>query len=711
MMKYRHLPHESNLKWLALLLFVSTNIALTTGFRHFAEHVERIPSEVHLFFSKFEDNVVSTGRNKRAEPFGDQVRALEDLIRIDPNSAAVQAELNSICQERGYLSPAQGECNPLDVYRTIDGSCNNLNNPYWGKSMTPFKRLIPAQYSDNVSAFRRSVTGAELPSARRVSTLVVGQENVVDPYRGSDFIMHFGQFLDHDIDQAPVEAETCLGCTETEVCRPIAVAADDPALPPPCFMFRRSLPTINGDCRPGPRNQINQITSYVDGSLIYGNNPTREALLRAPTGGELLTMDIMGSMLNTLPNDNMNSQCAVLVAEQKCALSGDGRTAEQPGLTAIHVTFVREHNRIARELRKLNRHWDHERLYQETRKIVGAMLQHIVYNEYLPLMLGAEIMNRYELKISRNSRYQYDPSIQASASHQFATASFRNGHSQINEAMLRLDQDFNKLAESVPLKLAFFNATYAYDVMGGSLESILLGTLVLPVQKVDNNFAEAVNDQLFADPLQAFGMDLVAINTQRGRDHGLGTYNDYREVCGMSRITNFEELRSIMPDSAVDGIIAAYAHPDDIDLFIGSFSENVIPGTLQGPTSSCLVGREFQRLKFGDRFWYENRQGPAAFSVEQIAEIKKSTYSRIICNTIYSVKYIQPYAFRLPDSSSKGCIYDSFVDFSQQEDFPNADGELPGFVNKLVRCDNYDAIPQVELWPWKEFPKLNRNDL
>lgn len=54
-------------------------------------------------------------------------------------------------------------------------------------------------------------------------------------------------------------------------------------------------------------------------------------------------------------------------------------------------------------------------------------------------------------------------------------------------------------------------------------------------------------------------MDLVAINTQRGRDHGLGTYNDYREVCGMSRITNFEELRNIMPDSAVDGIIAAYA--------------------------------------------------------------------------------------------------------------------------------------------------------
>ncbi|PIK60544.1 ovoperoxidase [Apostichopus japonicus] len=409
-------------------------------------------------------------------------------------------------------------------------------------------------------------------------------------------------------------------------------------------------------------------------------------------------------MLNTLPNDVNNAMCAVAVPDQKCALSGDGRTAEQPGLTSLHVMFVREHNRIATDLAKLNPHWLHERLYQETRRIVVAIWQHIVYNEYLPLMLGADHMTNYRLKIDKSShfRYRYDPTVDPAVTHQFATATFRNGHSQINEAMLRLDQDFNSLATPVPLKLGFFNATWAYDVVSGGLESILLGTLVTPVQKVDNNFAEAVKHQLFANPNQNFGMDLPAINIHRGRDHGILTYNDGRELCGLGRVTTFAQLRGTIPDAVVDRIAATYADPDDIDLFVGSFAETPIPGGLQGPTSSCLVAREFNRVKFGDRFWYENLEGPGAFNKEQLTEIKKSTLARLICDNTYSAKFIQPYVFRLSDSSSKNCIYRSFAEFSQSENFPATDGSLPGFSNKLVRCDNVNAIPRVHLWPWKE---------
>lgn len=129
--------------------------------------------------------------------------------------------------------------------------------------------------------------------------------------------------------------------------------------------------------------------------------------------GLLTTIDLMGTVQNALPNDNNNDQCAVLVPEQQCGLSGDGRTAEQPGLTGIHVIFVREHNRIATELSKMNRDWDDERLYQETRRIVSAIWQHITYNEYLPLMLGADIMRTYGLKVNRSSQfdYRYDPTV------------------------------------------------------------------------------------------------------------------------------------------------------------------------------------------------------------------------------------------------------------------------------------------------------------
>lgn len=44
-------------------------------------------------------------------------------------------------------------------------------------------------------------------------------------------------------------------------------------------------------------------------------------------------------------------------------------------LTSIHTLFMREHNRLARELKTLNRQWDSETIYQETRKIMGAYTQ------------------------------------------------------------------------------------------------------------------------------------------------------------------------------------------------------------------------------------------------------------------------------------------------------------------------------------------------
>ena len=70
------------------------------------------------------------------------------------------------------------------------------------------------------------------------------------------------------------------------------------------------------------------------------------------------------------------------------SLSGDVRVNEQSGLAMIHNLLLREHNRVADYLQKLNPEWNDEIVFQEARRIVAAEIQHITYNEWSPLIIG-----------------------------------------------------------------------------------------------------------------------------------------------------------------------------------------------------------------------------------------------------------------------------------------------------------------------------------
>ena len=111
-----------------------------------------------------------------------------------------------------------------------------------------------------------------------------------------------------------------------------------------------------------------------------------------------------------------------------CSLVGDERGDENIALLTVHTMWVREHNRIVRELKKLNPGWDNNRLYQTTRKVIGALLQHITYNEFVPLLLRK--LQPYKGK--------HNPAINPSLINGFATAAFRFGHSLIPNEFAQL---------------------------------------------------------------------------------------------------------------------------------------------------------------------------------------------------------------------------------------------------------------------------------
>lgn len=225
-------------------------------------------------------------------------------------------------------------------------------------------------------------------------------------------------------------------------CLPIKVPLDDPWLAPlkvRCLEFLRSAPAQRRDCVLSWREQTNQATSYLDASPVYSSNARnsdnarvfRNGLLQFGRGNPEQDMCLRGTMSSS------------------CIRPGDGRSGEQPGLMAMHHVWVGEHNRIALELSDLNPHWSDEKVYQETRRIVGALFQHITYREFLPLVVGREVCRLFELDLLNSGYFEnYDPEINPTVANSFGAAAFRFGHSLIQNTYMRCDKNHNFLDNS-----------------------------------------------------------------------------------------------------------------------------------------------------------------------------------------------------------------------------------------------------------------------
>ncbi len=100
------------------------------------------------------------------------------------------------------------------------------------------------------------------------------------------------------------------------------------------------------------------------------------------------------------------------------------------------------------------------------------------------------------------------------------------------------------------------------------------------------------------------GSDLAARNVQRGRDHALATYGDYRKECGLTMLpqTYFGKAPKELSREAWTRLRRAYPRsPWEVELFPGGMSETPVEGGLVGPTFACIIGRQFRALKDGDR--------------------------------------------------------------------------------------------------------------
>ena len=116
-----------------------------------------------------------------------------------------------------------------------------------------------------------------------------------------------------------------------------------------------------------------------------------------------------------------------------CQVAGDQRVNEQPGLTTLHTVWLREHNRLAGQLQAINSHWDSERVFQEARRLLIAEWQHIIYSEWLPVLLGKTYMTTFDL-FPQTSGYSdsYNERLDPRITNEFASAAFRSGQGNYN---------------------------------------------------------------------------------------------------------------------------------------------------------------------------------------------------------------------------------------------------------------------------------------
>ncbi|XP_078665668.1 myeloperoxidase-like [Branchiostoma floridae x Branchiostoma belcheri] len=388
-------------------------------------------------------------------------------------------------------------------------------------------------------------------------------------------------------------------------------------------------------------------------------------------------------------------ECHESPGNETCSQAGDIRVNEQPGLTSMHTVFLREHNRIARRLSRLNPHWDDDRVFFETRKIVGALMQKITYGEDLPHVLGPAAMTKFHLTLGKSGFFSgYDASVNPTISNVFATAAYRFGHSLVNEHQLSLTPDFNQ-GSTCPIQLAFafFNPSHVLNNDLGGPDSILRGLTAQPHQDFDRFMVSSLTKHLFADPPGSLGLDLAALNIQRGRDHGLPGYNAWRVRCGLPKADSFDELVFEIPDRYTRMRLEdVYSHVDDIDVFVGGLAEESMRGGVVGPTFACLIGLQFQDLRKGDRFWFENR---GQFTAAQLAEIRKTSLARILCDNTDGTTHMQPDVFSLPTQPGNervACSSLSQMDLTKwQENASLADYEEARSLPELLEEEN--ALP------------------
>jgi peroxidase len=384
-------------------------------------------------------------------------------------------------------------------------------------------------------------------------------------------------------------------------------------------------------CSLGVKDQMNANTHYIDLSVTYGSTRNTGHGLRTSKDGLLKSATRPWSKFELLPGQRESKSCVDGTDTNRCFAGGDSRVMENVLLSGIQAQWLRLHNIFARELTLIRpdlKANDHV-LYEESKKILAALHQRYVYDDWLPILIGKQASQQF---FGDNSFFtKYDPTVPAVIFNEAVTGVLRL-HTFVRDLFSRCKPN-GQLIDQVWLNDIAGKCKYAYDAVNNGMDSLLCGAFFDFGFAGDSNYAQQVHHRLFETTNHQGEVrrhDIVSMNVCRGREHGIPAYNNYRELCGLRRAQQFQDFSDTMSAESIHRLQSLYKHPDDVDLFIGANHENHLPDALVGTVSACIIGIQFRNLKYGDRFFYKHE---GQFTPDQLNAINKYSYTCFLCHS------------------------------------------------------------------------------
>lgn len=492
--------------------------------------------------------------------------------------------------------------------RTITGYGNNLNNPSWGNPGDAMIWNSTIDFEDGYS----SPAGQNRKSARVLSNTIFAQDKLInEPMGFSDFNIAFGQFIDHEV---TLVRESATEPLNIEV--PISDPWFDPNGTGEAFipLLRCEYQEGSGEGPGNPRLYPNSVTAFIDGSAIYGSNEHTANWIRTFVNGKLRT-----SRGNLLPFNTITGEFEAPIdpgapvleyrpSNFKGFIAGDTRLNQNLLLISMHTIWMREHNRQCDIIKSRNPGWTDEQIYQKARKIVGGIQQSIVYNEWLP-SLGVDL----------TAYAGYDPSVKPQIFNVFSAAALRYGHTILNSNIARLNE-FGHILDAGNLKLkdCFFKPEMILETEG--IDVYIKGMCHQTHQALDARVMDDLRNFLFGQPGSG-GLDLVALNIQRGRDRGITDFNTLREDFGLPGLSGFDQISQ--DPQTVQQLYNAYdGNIHNIDAWVGLLAEYRTSGKFFGQTLDRIMQAQFEQLRDGDRFFYLIDEGLTQEEKDMISQTR-----------------------------------------------------------------------------------------